>query len=154
MSRCIGVSTYFFRSSSNSENPCPSDGPKDSPSDDYDPDKLHAELHIRPEGHLDIKPFAPPTYVSPMPMRLKAHGKSEIEVTFLGDGFLHLVIDLNLVMKSKPAAVREGVDGQKLEFWGYGRVTRHGGKHGRRCGAAVASHRHAKAMAQLRGGVS
>ena len=53
-----------------------------------------------------------------MPLRLEAHGKSVVEVTFLGDGFLHLAIDLNLVMKGKPAAVRKGADVQTLECCG------------------------------------
>ena len=75
-------------------------------------------LHISPEAHLDVLPFDPPAHASTDPVHLTTMSGEgyDIEVKFLSGGFLHLSIDLNIVMKGEPVA--EGGRAQKLEFWG------------------------------------
>ncbi|KAJ9605492.1 hypothetical protein H2200_010149 [Cladophialophora chaetospira] len=80
-----------------------------------DPDQLSAEVHIYPEGHLNVLTFEIPTSASLVPTVIKTFEGYELEATFLGNGFLVLSIDLNLVMKGKPTMHGKA---EKLNFYG------------------------------------
>jgi hypothetical protein len=84
------------------------------------PDQVSGELHIYPEGHLDIFAFTPPSHASLEPITLKSYNNVCVDVIFLGNGYLKLMVELSVVMKGKPAMPT----GQReesppvLEFWG------------------------------------
>lgn len=60
---------------------------------------VSAELHIYPEGHLDIYPFDPPAHATLEPVIVKTWQNHNVELVFLGDGFLKLRVELDVSLK-------------------------------------------------------
>lgn len=63
--------------------------------------QIAAELHIDPAGHCDFLPFDKPAYASLEPITLKSMRGDEAQVIFLGNGFLKLKIDLDVLQTRK-----------------------------------------------------
>ncbi|KAL1968654.1 hypothetical protein VTN77DRAFT_1480 [Rasamsonia byssochlamydoides] len=63
------------------------------------PGQISAGLNIYPEGHFDILPFDKPAYASLEPVTIKSMGDVEVEVIFLGNGFLKLRVELDFLLK-------------------------------------------------------
>jgi hypothetical protein len=71
------------------------------------PGEIAAELHIYPEAHLDFEPFTKPAYASLEPVTIQAVQGAEVDVTFLGNGYLKLRVDLDVLLgKGKPMGAR------------------------------------------------
>jgi hypothetical protein len=82
------------------------------------PGQASGELHIYPEGHLDIYPFTLPTQASLEPVVVRAAGlDQDLEIIFLGDGYLKLKVELDILIKGKsaPHAICEP---KVIEFFG------------------------------------
>jgi hypothetical protein len=82
-----------------------------------EPGQVSAELHIYPEGHLDIYPFDPPTQASLEPVIVKSWQNHEVELIFLGNAYLKLRVELDVLMKGKPAQ-RHNREPKMIEFSG------------------------------------
>jgi len=96
---------------------CFYDDLEDIPGAACEPGQLSAELHIYPEGHLDFFPFDPPAHATLEPVILKSWQNHDVELIFLGDGYLKLRIDLDVIMgKSTPHHI--GEQPKMIEFSG------------------------------------
>jgi hypothetical protein len=82
------------------------------------PDQVSGELHIYPEGHLDIYPFVPPTHASLELVVVKAARlDQDLEIIFLSDGYLKLKVKLDVLIKGE-SAPHDICDTKVIEFFG------------------------------------
>jgi hypothetical protein len=81
------------------------------------PGPVHAEIHIYPEGHLDIYPFDPPLHASLTPIIVESMQDCDVELVFLGHGYLKVRIELDALLKG-PSATQRVYEPKMIEFSG------------------------------------
>ena len=84
----------------------------DEPSVVCKPDEISGELNVYPRGHFEVFPSKWPKHASLDPITIRTDEGHEMEVVFLGNGFLKLKVELDLLLKG------ESTGSQMIEFSG------------------------------------
>lgn len=84
--------------------------------------QLGGHLNVYPQGYVNFDPFYPPTHASLEPVVIHSVLGQQIEVTFLGKGYLKVTVELDLLLHGKsapPPATLSSVRQRKMiEFCG------------------------------------
>jgi hypothetical protein len=82
-----------------------------------EPGQIYAQLHIYPDGHLDTYPFDPPLQAALEPIMVKSLLNCDIELIFLGNGYLKLRVGLEVLINEK-ASLHHIHEPKMIEFSG------------------------------------